>query len=1252
MREFLYLLLSMALGLSQAQVCKNPCLLSNKILDCSHVNLTEVPCFLAGSVDLLNLSFTQVNDHTDWNLLTSFGIKDLDISHTSVTLITDSMMQLNSLILNGLNNVHWPSNMTQCTLKGLHGCRVANLTSSKGWFSCKLIETLSIFCSDASCKEIPEALPRLRSVSVKFDDVNHFLDPLPYRTKRMLKFLSIHVDGSINALPSQWFEGLNLDKLTVIESSLSMDIKCFAQFQSSIELDLTGIKFVRNEQPVSSEWEVPNRSSVSFTDCTGVELPLKSGTILKSVSYKNMRQWLFNLSDATAYVERLHIERVYLDLRNDSLPFNWGLLKVFSGYHSYASVHDLQAILDQALTLEQIHLHAHGPKSLSGLNFLKNKRLTELNMISCAMPTLNFSNIPPSVHSLRVVDGYVRNIIGHPRYGLKLLDLSNNSLTSFTLPLSDSGVQYLDISYNPISSFANIKLGKRWNGKVFRTGGINIPCSCKQLSWLRDVTSRFRPVFLNMTCIGTNGTSVPALTYADRCDLSNGVDTLATNVNNFSDSRFVEESPVNLTGYGPRNSQTAAPVPYRSSSSESSPDFDNRITNDTLVSMNLGLNQTFTRASIGALFINKGHLLTSLDVMTLTFAVKLPELTVMQPPSIDPVIEICNSLNGSEVARVVCNTQLPIVKKIKAESEIEYELVTNRISDIQTLLPSLKLTSETATSRNKRFLQFIPLLGTILGGASKLVGTILRHKRMSALASSVNLLSQRQDLMVGQFAKLVDGMGVLHKMRNARLDKIGTSIKELNSSVSLIERNVQLIWGQMRNVTHLIGDNEVAIKLLATLNSQIHNKYMTSLNYYKSIGSLMDRLLSDLALLNRGGLSPTFLRPSVLRTMVDYAADYIHETAPHYKMVLDSIMSLYQSQRLVYLATTSPELGSHLMLQIGVYLSLTTQHKLNLFHIKTTHVPYSGGKQSDTVTTGYTLIKPQYEILAMSDSHYVRMRQSDLDDCIHFSTLNAYGCESPLLISSHSVDSCEKLLATSNSLTDILEHCDVRYLHSHDGPSSIFEYANHLLLSNIRTPVYRQCHGDTPVELNHDFRYALIPKSALCDCSLTSLGAFVPARLCMEPVKTKLDVIDIPNAVAVAALRSYLKINVTDEDLLNLKAKSLPELPPLNIEHEKSHDVMVDFGVHDETDFLDVIDQLKSGTKLYLDDDDRLRSELNSILTWFQDSDYWTLCLCFILSLIGSLAFIISIALCIKYRTASKTLDLFFTRKTRVPATD
>ena len=134
-----------------------------------------------------------------------------------------------------------------------------------------------------------------------------------------------------------------------------------------------------------------------------------------------------------------------------------------------------------------------------------------------------------------------------------------------------------------------------------------------------------------------------------------------------------------------------------------------------------------------------------------------------------------------------------------------------------------------------------------------------------------------------------------------------------------------------------------------------------------------------------------------------------------YELAMTEIHQYYEMPLVSYTYT-----DEMLILQIPTYIKHYQQQTLEVFSLQTVPVQYHPNRKSPDDNHGYTWLKPDHVMLAMSRSTYLALDSKQLANCRQFST--TYYCENLFLVTHRSEHTCESAIYWNNSTSLINEN--------------------------------------------------------------------------------------------------------------------------------------------------------------------------------------------------------------------------------------
>ena len=181
------------------------------------------------------------------------------------------------------------------------------------------------------------------------------------------------------------------------------------------------------------------------------------------------------------------------------------------------------------------------------------------------------------------------------------------------------------------------------------------------------------------------------------------------------------------------------------------------------------------------------------------------------------------------------------------------------------------------------------------------------------------------------------------------------------------------------------------INILVGTLQRIHRQYIR----YKSA---LDDTLIGIENLKSGYLTHRILDPKILGKYLEAVEDDLEETAPEFEPVFTSVYQYYGNSLISFTDTIDD-----LLLQLPILITLKVQIPMSLFSIETAPVPldaetYIGEKRE------YTQIIPETELIALTESNYIPLRQAQILLCAKIGYM--YYCEYAHLLKKSTEHTC------------------------------------------------------------------------------------------------------------------------------------------------------------------------------------------------------------------------------------------------------
>ena len=594
----------------------------------------------------------------------------------------------------------------------------------------------------------------------------------------------------------------------------------------------------------------------------------------------------------------------------------------------------------------------------------------------------------------------------------------------------------------------------------------------------------------------------------------------------------------------------------------------------------------------GILYQADGILLHSLNKFNLIVGIKMPTIKFNTHRSIhyyDNWKDHCDKLNFNNGIYIICMEIWPMYQSFKNQ-EIRYQQIIQQLmcKDLKTMIPSyeppkdlcaltfkpiestpdftsriwlnapkspnlprvilnsdsdadpelqqktkMNITNTTETrKRKKRF------VGSLLSFGFEAFKSYISFKQNKKLKKGLKLLQRRTDLLDNKIESVQDDLMAVAQATLEDMETIQIGLENSNDRIDLLATRIQSIENVISSVANKSNQKAMAIEYLAIVIGKIYPQLERSLSQYEIFISYLHNLIDALDTLSSGFLAPSVIQPGILADLINQVDQELRTTFPQYTMAL-SVPELYYNVPLVRHTFANDMLG----VQIPLFVQHHTQKPLNLYSVQTVPVPFHVNQdimKPDSNEHGYTWLKPQHELLAMTYSTYVPLDMIELENCFRFG--NYYFCENSILTRHSTSHTCESAIFHNLDIQIIKELCNFEYYPNLDPEPKVLDSGTELLLSNLPTPWSFFCTKESQVPNDiSGSSYVLIQKSDLCLCSINAQSLYLHENIATCAERTDLD----KQLSLQFTINQAVAINFPDEIDLDLKEDIRMDQPQL-----------------------------------------------------------------------------------------------------------
>lgn len=561
----------------------------------------------------------------------------------------------------------------------------------------------------------------------------------------------------------------------------------------------------------------------------------------------------------------------------------------------------------------------------------------------------------------------------------------------------------------------------------------------------------------------------------------------------------------------------------------------------------------------------------------------------------------------------LCRDYQKTLQSYNRSLEFYRQVINRELGDIETILHY-----EKGLARQKRFaFAAIPFLVAAAKVSLTLGGAALAYVRHNALKKSLEGLRNNQDKINSHVVNFSNKSAFYNAY-------MSDNMKNLQQQVNLTRREVKALANETHKELVLLSARmETAhathvymTSLLSKLLNHATTLISKNLYYLFMYRGYIKHFLDGAVKLKKGQLSPHLLGPKRLR-------DILTQTEARVQLLSGGDLSLLSVNPADFYDRTDILFtgnNTDLIIQIPVPITKRSLGFVKLYQFQHVFVPYDTLEEHNT---DYTSIKTSYTYIGTTKTHYVLLTQQQMDDCHLFSGYHV--CPHELLFVHNSRDTCLYRLLTGYDLGRLSNVCDIRLHHGMKIPPALLEAPTKFLLSGFAGTWSATCDGqDLPVR-RAGRGYAIIDKSSLCACSLTTQDLYLASvqHSCPNDPLAELNPVYPVNSLAWSIFYNVIA-NESLPDINRLFTEKAPphvKIPKLKIWEDKRADVLL-------TDFSEKTIKINKITKLLKENADMYLTE-GAKLThkrqfdkWFRDLEISQIAMA-VLSMLGGLCTLI-----------------------------
>ena len=227
------------------------------------------------------------------------------------------------------------------------------------------------------------------------------------------------------------------------------------------------------------------------------------------------------------------------------------------------------------------------------------------------------------------------------------------------------------------------------------------------------------------------------------------------------------------------------------------------------------------------------------------------------------------------------------------------------------------------------------------------------------------------------------------------------------------------------------------ITILVSTLQRIHRQYIS----YKLA---LDDTLIGIENLNSSYRTHCILDPKILGKYLEAVEDDLEETAPEFEPVFTSVYQYYGNSLISF-----TNIIDDLLLQLPILIKLKVQVPMSLFSIETAPVPldaetYIGEKRE------YTQIIPETELIALTKSKYIPLKQAQISLCAKIGYMYYY--EYAHLLKKCTEHTCMSAIYYDQGSDIKAKQCKTIVTFDTTPESKILDASNLLILLNLQKP--------------------------------------------------------------------------------------------------------------------------------------------------------------------------------------------------------
>jgi len=620
------------------------------------------------------------------------------------------------------------------------------------------------------------------------------------------------------------------------------------------------------------------------------------------------------------------------------------------------------------------------------------------------------------------------------------------------------------------------------------------------------------------------------------------------------------------------------------------------------------------KSGFGVNFDPIGHILPALENELLAIDIELPIYSQRYDPQ---HYRLTCSTSASDFDFDTCHDFRALMAQHSAYIAQEEARLYHRTQRIRLNLPTRQ------SGKSRRAIGMLAL-GFATGIAST-INSIIMRKQLSAMQTTVDALKAENFRLKNKFVELSADVIGIAQITSDHFNALSEAINQSNANLKSVVRDVNSRLASISATSDIRFrhvNKRINVMSRKTAVSQYH--IQAAERYYATMQEYLSKYENAIIDLMQGKIPPHLIPPHDLVEILGKTRESIAKTHPDFELVFHDIAHYYRQADISYTMQ-----DDHLIILIPLLLKKQNQAPMVLYGIDTCFVPFQINKAASTPSS-HTRVQIKADYIAVENKNFAEISAIQLNKCDKYNSL--YLCTHYIMQVFQSRLTCASAIFWDSGPEIIAEECNFEYFHKILAPPCVLESDSHVLLTNLGNDWKFRCSSQNlPIRIEGS-NFAVLPISTFCECALVGDTYFLPQRL--SGCSHKPSVIQVLYPINAAVMTVFDSILPEEEVLSNLSilydAPQEIHIPSLNIEATQiSEDVLVDDHLDKEIDLKRVAEAIKSRTRMYLDREEKQQHK-NKIENWFVDFDNIAIACTFILSLLGTIAFIMGMIICFK----------------------